>query len=295
MEKDETMRVACFRNLDSLRARFGDDLPSAEALAPGFEFDGQRVPFRNPQKGIYRAARQRGQAALSIVTTFSSPYEADEATDDGFWYAYREGSVDLADNRALRAACALQVPLVYFVGTAKGWYRALYPCYIAEDDLHARRVRVEVGALRFGEPTLSSDLIDRRYAVREARVRLHQGRFRGVVLPAYRERCAICQLHELKLLDAAHIIGDREPAGVPTVRNGLSLCTIHHRAFDQNLVGVDPDYRVHVAERLLDDHDGPMLELLKTFHQADLVVPGRVEQRPDRELLGARYELFRAA
>ena len=187
------------------------------------------------------------------------------------------------------------MPLVYFVGTAKGWYRALYPCYIAKDDVHSRRVRVEVGALRFGEPVLSSDPIDRRYAVREARVRLHQGRFRGVVLPAYRERCAICQLRELKLLDAAHIIGDREPAGVPTVRNGLSLCTIHHRAFDQNLVGVDPDYRVHVAARLLDDQDGPMLELLKTFHQADLVVPGRVQQRPDRELLGARYELFRAA
>jgi putative restriction endonuclease len=66
-------------------------------------------------------------------------------------------------------------------------------------------------------------------------------------------------------------------------------------AFDQNLVGVDPEYRVHVAERLLADQDGPMLELLKTFHQADLVLPVRVEQRPDRELLGARYELFRAA
>jgi putative restriction endonuclease len=41
------------------------------------------------------------------------------------------------------------------------------------------------------------------------------------------------------------------------------LCAIHHRAFDQNLVGVSPDYMVHVSRRLLEDEDGPMLELLK--------------------------------
>jgi putative restriction endonuclease len=296
VDKDESLRLACFQALDVLRLRFGDDLPHAEALAPGFSFDGRRVPFRSMQKGIHRAARQRGPAALSILTTFGSPYEADQSTDDGFWYAYRQGPVDQADNRALAAACALHVPIVYFVGTAaKGWYRALYPCYVVENDSHARRVRVEVGAVRFGEPYLPDDLIDRRYAVREARVRLHQGRFRGVVLPAYGDRCAICRLKEVRLLDAAHIAADRDPAGVAAVRNGLSLCTIHHRAYDQDLVGIDPDYRVHLAERLLDEHDGPMLELLKTFHGTELVVPGRQAQRPDRELLATRFEQFRAA
>jgi putative restriction endonuclease len=296
MEKDELLRLACFRALDALRARFGDDLPHAEALTPGFMFDGARVPFRSIQKGIHRAARQRGPAALSILTTVSSPYEADQSTDDGFWYAYRQGSVDQADNRALTAAYVLQVPMVYFVGTAaKGWYRALYPTYVVENDSLARRVRVQVGALRFGEPYLPEDPLDRRYAVREARVRLHQGRFRGVVLPAYGDRCAICRLKEVRLLDAAHIAADRDPAGIAAVRNGLSLCTIHHRAYDQDLVGIDPDYRVHLAGHLLEDKDGPMLELLKTFHGSELIVPGRQAQRPDRELLAARFEQFRAA
>jgi putative restriction endonuclease len=296
MEKDELLRLACFRALDALRARFGDDLPHAEALAPGFTFDGSRVPFRSIQKGIHRAARQRGPAALSILTTFSSPYEADQSTDDGFWYAYRQGSVDLADNRALTAAYVLQVPIVYFVGTAaKGWYRALYPTYVVENDGLARRVRVQVGALRFGEPYLPEDPLDRRYAVREARVRLHQGRFRGVVLPAYGDRCAICRLKEVRLLDAAHIAADRDPAGIAAARNGLSLCTIHHRAYDQDLVGIDPDYRVHLAGHLLEDEDGPMLELLKTFHGTELILPGRQAKRPDRELLAARFEQFRAA
>jgi putative restriction endonuclease len=295
MDPDGLLRGACFRALDVLRARFGDDLPHAEALAPGFSFEGRTVRFRSLQKGIHRSSLQRGPAALSILTTYSSRYD-DEMTDEGFWYAYRQGSVDQADNRALRAACLLQVPLVYFVGTAaKGWYRALYPCYLIEDDVHARRVRVMVGALRLGEPSLPDDPIDRRYAVREARVRLHQGRFRGVVLPAYRDRCAICHLREIRLLDAAHIVADRDPAGVAAVSNGLSLCTIHHRAYDEDLVGIDPRCRVHVADRLLDDQDGPMLDLLKTFHGAELVVPGREAQRPDRELLALRFEQFRSA
>ncbi len=88
------------------------------------------------------------------------------------------------------------------------------------------------------EPVVLADPIERRYVVRETRVRVHQARFRARVVPAYDTRCAICTLKERRLLDAAHIVGDVELAGKPTIRNGLSLCAIHHRAFDQNLVGV---------------------------------------------------------
>jgi putative restriction endonuclease len=72
----------------------------------------------------------------------------------------------------------------------------------------------------------------------------------------------------------------------------MSLCTIHHRAFDQNLVGISPDHRVHVAERLLEDDDGPMLDLLKGFHQKAIELPRRESARPDRERLAARFEQF---
>jgi putative restriction endonuclease len=49
------------------------------------------------------------------------------------------------------------------------------------------------------------------------------------------------QPERVGLLDATHIVGDVELGGAATVRNGLSLCAIHHRAFDQDLVGVSPD------------------------------------------------------
>jgi putative restriction endonuclease len=60
----------------------------------------------------------------------------------------------------------------------------------------------------------------------------------------------------LQLLDAAHIVSDADVLGEPAVSNGLRLCAIHHRAFDQNLVTVTPAYDVAVSPRLLEDEDG---------------------------------------
>ena len=57
-------------------------------------------------------------------------------------------------------------------------------------------------------------------------------------------------------------------------------------------MGVSPDYLVHVSRRLLEDDDGPMLELLKGFHEAPLYVAKRATDRPDREGLEARFARF---
>lgn len=74
MERDEDVRTACFARLELLRAQYGVDVPYEGALKEGFPFRGRRVPFLNRQKGIHRAAAQRGQAALSILTSVRSPY-----------------------------------------------------------------------------------------------------------------------------------------------------------------------------------------------------------------------------
>jgi putative restriction endonuclease len=144
------------------------------------------------------------------------------------------------------------------------------------------------------EPVHIPDEIERRYVVREVKQRIHQAQFRGVVLPAYRDRCTICRLREVRLLDAAHIVADAEEEGVPTVSNGLSFCSIHHRAFDEDLVGIDPSLRVHVSRRLLDDEDGPMLDVLKGFHGTTIEAPSRRLWRPDPERLAIRFELFQS-
>lgn len=295
--RDDDVRSSCFASLDVLCAKFGEDVPYKEGLDVGFPFRGRRVPFLSYMKGIHRAAAQQGPAALSIVTSWRSPY-GDAETEEGVLYAYRAGEVDQPDNRALRAAVELAVPIVYFVGTRPGWYRPLYPSYGVQDDPDARRVLVTqgamVGPLDDREPVLLQDPIERRYAVREMRVRVHQARFRGRVLPAYSSQCAVCRLKEIRLLDASHIAADAE-AGEPVVSNGLSLCTIHHRAFDQDLIGISPDYGVHVAPGLMEDEDGPMLDLLKGAHGTSIHVPERKAWRPDRELLAHRFSRFQAA
>jgi putative restriction endonuclease len=293
--QDTILRSACFASLDVLCAQFGADVPYRGGLDRGFPYGGRRIPFLSPQKGIFRAAAQEGPAALSINTSWKSPY-GDAELDDGYLYAYRSGSADQPDNRALRQAFALQVPVVYFVATRPGRYRPLYPFYVSGDFPDEQRVLVSpghfVGPLDEPEALPLEDPIARRYAVREMRVRLHQAVFRGRVLRAYGNTCTICRLKEDRLLDAAHIAGDLEKNGEPIVPNGLSLCSIHHRAFDQSLVGISPDYRVHVSNRLLDDEDGPMLELLKQFHTQPIVLPTRSVWRPDRERLEERFERF---
>jgi putative restriction endonuclease len=295
--RDEDVRTSCFGQLAILSAQFGPDVPYRGGLDGGFSFRGARVPYLSPQKGIFRAAAQRGPAALSIQTSANTPYR-DVETREGFLYDYRAGSIDQADNRALRAAHELQVPLVYFVGTRPGWYRPNFPFYVVTDDPATRQVLVAPGAMVGPidelEPILPDDPIERGYALREVRVRIHQARFRGRVVPAYRGQCAICRLKEMRLLDAAHITRDTEEHGEPTVSNGLALCSIHHRAFDHDLVAISPDYEVRVSGRLLHDEDGPMLDLLKAFDRRSIQVPRRPDLKPDRERLAARFERFLA-
>ena len=295
---DDGLRSSCFASLDVLSAAHGEDIPYIGGLDQGFPFRGRRVPFLQRYKGIHRAAAQEGPAALSIMTSTSSPYP-DEEVADGFLYAYRSGSIDQGDNKALRAAYAQQVPLAYFIVTRPGWYKPLYPYYVIEDDPVARRVLVSpgrmTGPLDEREPVLVDDPLERKYAVRETRVRLHQARFRGRILVAYSSRCTICRLQETRLLDAAHIVSDLEEKGDPHINNGLSLCSIHHRAFDQDLVGIAPDYQVHVSRRLLDEDDGPMLDLLKTFHEKQIELPTKRAWKPDQERLALRFEQFVAS
>ena len=112
---------------------------------------------------------------------------------------------------------------------------------------------------------------------------------------AYKGRCALSGLPEALLLDAAHIISDKdEKLGQPVVPNGIPLSKIHHAAFDAHLIGIDPDYGLHVSDRLLVQKDGPMLDALKRLNGGTIHLPDRIKDRPDRERLAQRYERFKA-
>jgi len=98
------------------------------------------------------------------------------------------------------------------------------------------------------------------------------------------------------LPDAAHILPDRDERGHPEVPNGLSLCKIHHGAYDTEILGVDPDYKVHIRSDVLAEEDGPMLlHGLQELHGSRIVLPKAELLRPNRDYLAERFGCFQAA
>ena len=123
----------------------------------------------------------------------------------------------------------------------------------------------------------------RRYAVIATKRALRQLDFRGRVLSAYRHSCAMCGI-QLQLLDAAHILPAAHPASTDGTDNGVALCVLHHRAFDDSLVTFDAAFRTHVNEASVDalrnaNRDGG----LQAFREALRPVLGLpADRRTDR-------------
>ncbi len=203
------------------------------------------------------------------------------------------------ENVGLRLSMQRQVPLIYFHGVVPGLYVAEWPVYIVGDDPRQLTFTVSVEERRFATlgsmpPASEETEIRRRYVTRVFRQRLHQREFRERVVRAYQHHCAVCRLRRNELLEAAHIVADADPLGVPSVPNGVALCTLHHAAFDRDVIGITPDYIVEVRADVLNETDGPMLiHGLQGFHGARLLVPARTSSQPDRQLLEQRYQRFR--
>jgi len=202
-EQDEAIRLAAFEHIGRLRDTHA--YLSGADLNEGFVFQGERIPFVNRQRGIFKPRQLK--YLLSIRTVFPR---------------------------------------------------------------------------------------QRRYALRMVKQRLHQASFREAVIDAYDGRCALSELPEPLLIDAAYIVRDSdELLGQPVVQNGIPLSKIHHVAFDAHLIGIDPDYRVHISERLLIRNDGPLLATLKNLDGGKLRMPLRPRDNPDRDRLAARFEQFK--
>jgi putative restriction endonuclease len=60
------------------------------------------------------------------------------------------------------------------------------------------------------------------------------------------------------------------------------------------LIGIDPDYRLHVSDRLLGQNDGPVLEALKRLNGGTIQFPKRDQDYPDQDRLALRFERFKA-
>lgn len=270
-----------------------------------FEVDGQRLPLRNRYKGIWKPRILEG--ALSFTTTYRAPgaerpYE-DAIVEGLLHYKWKGDRYDDADNRALRRSMELKLPLIWFRGVGGGMYQPVFPVYILDEEPEKQQFVVDIdpmqAALSAGELGTSplEREIEKRYSARLATVRVHQRVFRSVVMRAYETRCAVCNLRHGELLDAAHIVPDRDDQGIASIVNGMALCKIHHAAFDSQILGIRPDLVVEIRADLLEEIDGPMLRygLNERHGQRLMAIPGERKERPSRELLEKAYERFKGA
>lgn len=287
------VRKAAFSWLELQIARFGDTL-SRTTLEQGFDFRGARVRLVGPQ-GIFKPAQIR-YFPLSITTTTAGPYKDSFDADGNYLqYSYRGTNPEHHENRRLRDARQNRVPLIYFFSTVPGAYLAVFPVFVVGDD--RGRLRFTVAADNLMELDYerddADDSIRRKYVTRQVRQRLHQRSFRDRVLRAYRETCSVCRLRHTRLLDAAHIVPDPDEGGEPIVSNGLSLCKIHHAAFDGQYFGIRSNYRIVVKPDILEEKDGPMLRHgLQEINDRKIIVPRQLKQRPDPERLEQRFTSF---
>jgi putative restriction endonuclease len=232
-------------------------------------------------------------ATLSVVSAPDGPYDDREVQGGLFRYSYRAGSIS-GDNTKLRRAHELELPIILLRKIAPGVFVPIFPVYVIADDPTAREFVFAIDeSLRFLSNPLDPSADERRYAEQVVRRRLHQPEFRARVVRAYDARCAICALEIGELLDAAHIVPDTHELGQPVVQNGLSLCKIHHAAYDRDLLGITSELEVRLNAALLDMADGPMLQHgLQEMHGRGLTLPRRRIDYPDPKRIDLRFHQF---
>ncbi len=116
------------------------------------------------------------------------------------------------------------------------------------------------------------------------KTRVNQAFFRKTVITAYNHTCCITGLKNSDLLIAGHISpwsSDEKNRLNPS--NGISLNSLHDRAFELGLITVTPKYKIKISSILKRDSSKPIVELFNKYDDKKIILPSRF--LPDVELL----------
>lgn len=274
-------------------------------IEEGFDVQGHRIRLASKAVGIFKPKELQDGAALSIKQVRPSrsgrhaPYEDRELADGLFAYKLERSG---RDNHYLAEASLRHLPLILFRGVADSLYETVFPIYVESIDQtsHVAVVRID------DEPDFSGSIetpyaklvglieepIARKYTPVMQNSRHHQRAFRRRVLLAYGFRCALSGLPIPQLLEAAHIIRD-SAGGEASVRNGIAMSALHHLAYEQNMIGIDPGGIIHVSDAVRATEDGPLLDQgLIQLHGHPLRWPNFEAHRPNRDFLAVRFAEF---
>ncbi|WP_167133067.1 HNH endonuclease [Paramicrobacterium chengjingii] len=288
-DEQQAIRKDVFRWLDRQLETGNPEVFRGDLL--NYTYNGNRIPLIDAGgRGIHNPASF--SETLSISTGVKGTYDDEIVGGALVHYRYENGRG--SSNRKLKVAFENDVPLVYFHGTRTNYFVPSYPAHIAADDEanNTFLVALDESFRFFGDP-LHMTANERRYGQTVISQRLHQPLFRARVMHAYANTCTVCHLKLPELLDAAHIVADSDPKGLAIVPNGLTLCKMHHAAYDRNLMGISADYIVHINDGLLHEDDGPMLKHgLQEMHGHQIELPQRRADYPSKARLDERFQAF---
>lgn len=129
----------------------------------------------------------------------------------------------------------------------------------------------------------TEDSTARRYRITSVVRAFREARFRPLVLRAYGWRCCLTGI-ALRLVDAAHVVPVSDPTSTDETKNGVALNPLLHRAYDVGLLGLLPNGRTAINDRLLRglrrQRLGDGFELLQGTVPALMRVPGSPDLSP---------------
>ncbi len=130
--------------------------------------------------------------------------------------------------------------------------------------------------------------IARKTTIVSVSKKLRDVSFRRRILTAYGFHCAVCGI-QLRLVDAAHIIPVNQDNSTDETRNGLALCALHHKAYDQALVTVVEDYSIQINRNQATELQQQKLsDGLAKFSQElrpIIILPPAISDRPHAEYI----------
>lgn len=294
MDRDLAIREAAIRHCRLLSQQWGEAVPYEE-LARGFPFEGERLKLVGPQ-GVFKPKELR-DGPLTLLSTLASSYEDEHLDGEVVLYDYAPPQRGYENDGLKRIAGMGRSAILLKQVKAKPRpeYMVFAPVAMVGFDDVARKVRLNLAAAEqdvLGVAAPAPSPFSKAYAETTTKARLHQAHFRRNILGAYSNRCCICELQERPLLDAAHIIPDRLPEGVPEIQNGMAMCPTHHRAFDQNVIVVTEEYRIEVQQaRLRHVEEQATQRMILDYHGRPIRLPKDESMRPSPEFLKKKIEL----
>jgi putative restriction endonuclease len=277
-----------------------------------WERAGERKPYKQIL-ALYALGQWNDDKRCPILFEDAEETLADLMTEFGgasnphpeypFWYLQNDDvwSVHPSDLTARKGKADQPSAKTLREAHATGEFTADVREALTADPTLVNRIAAGLLASHF-PPTYHADIAERvgldpSLPAPEAGQRRRDPSFRPQVLAAYKWQCVVCGF-KLRLqvkpnrwvdaaLEAAHIKW-HNAGGEDEVRNGLALCSLHHKAFDLGVFTVGKDGRLLVSSS--SDGNEVFHQLIGRHHNRQIEL-ATGENAPDPESLDWHFEL----